>query len=69
MTAQLPPASGYQDGSAHPRTGGYRTLSTGDGSGTRAQPGESSPARMLSGVLLLVVATIIVGLALVWWLA
>jgi hypothetical protein len=69
MTAQLPPASGYQDGFPQPRTGGYSTLLPGDGSGTRAQPGESSPARMLSGVLLLVVATIIVGLALVWWLA
>jgi hypothetical protein len=33
------------------------------------RPGESNPARMLSGVLLLVIATIIVGLALAWWLA
>jgi hypothetical protein len=33
------------------------------------RPGESNPTRMLSGVLLLVVTTIIVGLTLAWWLA
>jgi hypothetical protein len=33
------------------------------------QPGESDPARMLSGVLVLVVATITMALMLAWWLA
>jgi hypothetical protein len=32
------------------------------------QPGESNPARMLSGVLLLVAVTIIMVLTLAWWL-
>jgi hypothetical protein len=33
------------------------------------QPGESDPARMLSGVLVLVVATLTMALMLAWWLA
>jgi hypothetical protein len=32
------------------------------------RPGESDPARMLSGVLLLTIAMIIMTVALVWWL-
>lgn len=37
-----------------------------DGLGVR--PGESNPGRMLCAVLLLVVATVVLGLGLVWWL-
>jgi hypothetical protein len=32
------------------------------------RPGESNPGRMLCAVLLLVVATVVLGLGLVWWL-
>ncbi len=69
MTAQLPPASGYEDGFPRPRTGGHGTLISDGTPGAGVQPGESNPARMLSGVLLLVVATIIMTLMLAWWLA
>jgi hypothetical protein len=31
-------------------------------------PGESDPTRMLSGVLLLVIATVTMALTLAWWL-
>lgn len=37
-------------------------------SGVRSRLGESDSSRMLSGVLVLVIATIIVALTLVWWL-
>jgi hypothetical protein len=33
------------------------------------RPGESDPGRMLAGVLVLMFATIIMVVALVWWLA
>lgn len=69
MTAQLPPASGYEGGFPRPRTGSHSTLISGDCPSAGVHPGESNPARMLSGVLLLVVAAIIVGLTLAWWLA
>lgn len=36
--------------------------------GLGVRPGESDPARMLAGVLLLVVATVLITLALAWWL-
>lgn len=36
--------------------------------GVRSRLGESDPSRMLSGVLVLVIAVIIVTLTLVWWL-
>lgn len=69
MTAQPPPASGHHDGFHRPRAGGYRTLTSEFGGGAGVHPGESDPARMLSGVLVLVVATIILALTLLWWLA
>jgi hypothetical protein len=37
-------------------------------SGLGVRPGESNPARMLCAVLLLVVAIVVLGLGLVWWL-
>jgi hypothetical protein len=74
MTAQLTPASGRDDSSfPRPRPGSYGTRSYGTGAsdvigGVRTRPGESDPARMLSGVLVLVISIIIMALALVWWL-
>ncbi len=68
MTAQLPPASGYENGVPRPRTGGFGTLVSADCLGAGVQPGESDPARMLSGVLVLVVLTIMMALTLAWWL-
>ncbi|MDQ4010944.1 MAG: hypothetical protein M3228_09665 [Actinomycetota bacterium] len=38
-------------------------------SGLGVRPGESNPARMLCAVLLLVVAVVVLGLGLAWWLA
>lgn len=63
MTQQLTPASGRED--PRPRTEANITADSDLG----VRPGESNPARMLSGVLLLVVAMIIMALALAWWLA
>ncbi|MGH3825333.1 MAG: hypothetical protein ACRDRA_21210 [Pseudonocardiaceae bacterium] len=69
MTAQLTPASGRDSDIPRPRTGSYSIVISDGISGVRPRPGESDPSRMLSGVLMLVIATIIVALTLVWWLA
>ncbi|MDQ2884408.1 MAG: hypothetical protein M3Y48_25560 [Actinomycetota bacterium] len=79
MTQQLTPAAGHSDsgredngfedgGFPRPRTAGdtARTADTGGDLGVR--PGESNPARMLSGVLLLTVAMMLIALTLAWWL-
>lgn len=68
MTAHLTPGSGRKDselprGVPKPRAGSYDTLP-----GLGVQRGESNPARMLSGVLILVFVAIIVALMLAWWL-
>jgi hypothetical protein len=74
MTPQLTPASGREDnGFPRSRTGSNSTLTAELRHDLGVRPGESDPARMLSGVLLLVVATIIMVLAimvlaLAWWL-
>lgn len=70
MTPQLTPASGREhNGFPGRQIGTHSALAPGLGSGLGARPGESDPGRMLAGVLLLVVATIIMVLALVWWMA
>lgn len=69
MTPQLTPASGRRDnGFPQSRTGSNSALTAELRHDLGVRPGESDPARMLSGVLLLMVATIIMVLALVWWL-
>jgi hypothetical protein len=69
MTPQLTPASGREDnGFPQSRTGSNSALTAELRHDLGVRPGESDPARMLSGVLLLVVATIIMVLALAWWL-
>lgn len=74
MTPRLTPASGREDhgfpqGLSQPPAGSYGALASEFGSDVGVRWGESDPARMLSGVLMLVMVTIITGLALVWWLA
>ncbi|MGH3669880.1 MAG: hypothetical protein ACRDSH_04500 [Pseudonocardiaceae bacterium] len=74
MTPRLTPASGREDhgfvhGRSQPPTGSHSALASEFGSDVGVRWGESDPARMLSGVLMLVMATIIMGLALAWWLA
>jgi hypothetical protein len=69
MTPQLTPASGREgNGFPRSRTGSNSALTAELHHDLGVWPGESDPARMLSGVLLLVIATIIMVLALVWWL-
>jgi hypothetical protein len=69
MTAHFSPASGPGDrDTSRSRAGGQSALASGFSRGTGVRPGESDPARMLSGVLVLVVVTIILVVALVWWL-
>lgn len=76
MTAQPIPAFGRDDsGFPRPRTGSYGTVISGGTviadhttSGVLPRQGESDPSRMLSGVLLLVMATVIMALTLAWWL-
>jgi hypothetical protein len=63
------PASGRDDGNFPQLRSGRnndRTSGLGDDLGVR--PGESDSTRMVCGVLLLTVATIIIVVALVWWL-
>lgn len=63
----LVPASGHNGNHASPRwspTG--NAVPSGDDLGVR--PGTSDSARMVGGVLLLVPATIILVLVMVWWL-
>jgi hypothetical protein len=69
MTQRLTPASGREDnGFPRPRTGTYGVLAADLGSGLGVRVGESDSGRMLGAVLLLVVTTIIMVLALAWWL-
>jgi hypothetical protein len=67
MTQQLTPASGREDSDfPRPRTGSHSALTSGLRSDLGVRPGESDPGRMLGGVLLLLIATIVLALA--WWL-
>jgi hypothetical protein len=67
MIWQPGPASG-RAGSGFPgQQADTRNVDLGRDLGVR--PGESDPGRMLAGVLVLMFATIIMVLALVWWLA
>lgn len=68
MTPQLTPASGRDNSFPQSRTGSNSVLTAEPRRDLGVRPGESDPARMLSGVLLLVIAAIIMVLALVWWL-
>jgi hypothetical protein len=74
MTQHLTSAAGREDnGFPRPQAGGRRALTTDPltsdpGADLGVRPGESNPARMLSGVLLLAVAMIIMALVLAWWL-
>jgi len=81
MTQQLTPTSGREDSvvprlrpgspgasGRHSASGRHGALASELGSELGVRPGESDPARMLGGVLLLVVATIVMVLALAWWL-
>jgi len=69
MTAQPIPTLGRGNtGIPRPRTGSSGAVISDGTTGLRPQPGESDPARMLSWVLLLVMATIVMALTLVWWL-
>jgi hypothetical protein len=72
MTAHLTPGSGRKDhgssrGIPRPRTGSYDSVHL-NADGLGVQHGESNPARMLSGVLILVVFAIVMALMLAWWL-
>ena len=70
MTAHVPPVSDPGDqNTSRSSGGGHSALTSEFSGGTGVRPGESDPARMLAGVLVLVVVTIILVLALVWWLA
>ena len=69
MTPQLTPAAGREDtGFLRSCTGSNSAHIAGLRRDLGVRPGESDPAHMLSGVLLLVGATIIMVLALAWWL-
>jgi hypothetical protein len=68
MTAHLTPGSGrngsdFPEDFPKPRTGSDDRLT-----GLGVHHGESNPARMLSGVLILVFVAIIMGSMLAWWL-
>ncbi|MGH3549407.1 MAG: hypothetical protein ACRDQU_15140 [Pseudonocardiaceae bacterium] len=69
MTQQLTPAAGHSDSGREDNgfeDAGFPRPRTGGDLGVR--PGESNPARMLSGVLLLTVAMMLIALTLAWWL-
>ncbi len=69
MTPQLTPASGREDnGFPWSRTGSNSAPAEELRHDLGVWPGESDPARMLSGVLLMVIAMITIALALAWWL-
>jgi hypothetical protein len=69
MTPQLTPAAGREDnGFPRSRTGSNSVHIPELRRDLGVRPGESDPARMLSGVLLLVATTVIMVLALAWWL-
>jgi hypothetical protein len=67
MTTQLTSASG-REGDVFPpaRTASNGALPVELRHDLGVWPGESDPTRMLSGVLLLVIATVVMALA--WWL-
>ncbi|MDQ2788995.1 MAG: hypothetical protein DLM60_10050 [Pseudonocardiales bacterium] len=65
----LVPVSGREDGSvAQLRTGRNNAGPSVLGGDLGVRPGESDATRMLAGVLLLALTTIIMALALLWWL-
>ena len=69
MTQHLSPAAGRGDnGFPRPRTAGSSALTAEPAGDRGVRPGESNPARMLAGVLLLTVAMMIMALVLAWWL-
>jgi hypothetical protein len=69
MTQHLSPAAGRGDnGFPRPRTAGNSALTADPVGHLGVRPGESDPARMLAGVLLLTVAMMIMALVLAWWL-
>jgi hypothetical protein len=69
MTQQLSPASGREDnGFPRPRPAGDSALTTDHGGDLGVRPGESNPASMLAGVLVLTAAMMIMALVLAWWL-
>ncbi|MGA9311653.1 MAG: hypothetical protein WBV74_14945 [Pseudonocardiaceae bacterium] len=69
MTQHLTPAAGREDnGFPRPRTAGSSALTAEPVGDLGVRPGESNPARMLAGVLLLTVAMVLMALALAWWL-
>lgn len=69
MTQHLTPAAGREDnGFPRPRTAGNSALTADPVGDLGVRPGESNPARMLAGVLLLTVAMVLMALALAWWL-
>lgn len=69
MTPQLTPDAGREDARfPRSRAGINHVPTAARHSELGVRPGESDPAAMLSGVLLLVVATIIIALALAWGL-
>jgi hypothetical protein len=64
MTAHLTPGSGRKDtGYPRPRFGSDGSLA-----GLGVCQGESNPARMLSGVLILVFVAVMIGMMLALWL-
>ena len=69
MTQHLTPAAGREDnGFPRPRTPGNSALTAEPVGDCGVRPGESNPARMLAGVLLLTVAMMVLALVLAWWL-
>ncbi|MGH3512059.1 MAG: hypothetical protein ACRDQV_16925 [Pseudonocardiaceae bacterium] len=69
MTQHLTPAAGREDnGFPRPRTAGSSALTADHVGDLGVRPGESNPARMLAGVLLLTVAMVLMALVLAWWL-
>ncbi len=68
MTQQSTPASGREhNGFPRPQIGTHSVLTPGRGCELGVESGDSDPGRMLAGVLVLVIATII--MASVWWIA
>lgn len=69
MTQHLTPAAGRGDnGFPRPRTAGSSALTADPVGDLGVRTGESNPARMLAGVLLLTVAMMLMALVLAWWL-
>ncbi len=74
MNEHLTPAAGRSDsgrgdnGFSRPRAAGNSALTAEPVDNLGVRPGESDPARMLAGVLLLTVAMMIMVLTFAWWL-